>query len=135
MSWNVYLEEVHVRTACDMCGQPLPEPKQYTTEIDYWNYTHNTSRMVYAALGKSGITLRGDESWWQHLDGMSGEQGRRYLASIINQLLMEPEFFRKMEPANAWGSYDGLLRVLVRMRDVQQQYQQEGITTEWRANG
>jgi hypothetical protein len=81
-----------------------------------WNYTHNTSPMIYAVLEEAGGELHGSVSWWQHLNGMSGSDGAALLHEIIVRLEADPERFTAMNPENGWGSYDGLVRVLREMR-------------------
>jgi len=78
-----------------------------------WNYTHNTSRMIYAALGG-----RKDSAWYATLDGTSGSGGADYLHQIIVGLEADPEKFRALNPENGWGDYDSLLEVLHEMRSA-----------------
>lgn len=87
-------------------------------EMGDWNYTHNTSRMIYDVLGGR------EGPWYATLDGASGEEGGVYLNRIITGLEAEPEKFRAMNPENKWGSYDTLLPVLREMR---------AMSTEWPA--
>jgi hypothetical protein len=103
-----------------------------------WNYTHNTSPMIYAVLEDAGIELPastrpcsllvdgewvsypngyGSISWWEHLDGMSGPEGAAYLDAIIRGLGADRERFVAMNPANGWGDYDNLVKMLSSMRD------------------
>ena len=106
------------------------------TEGD-WNFTHNTSCMIYAvlkdALGElppdpeeSGTTVR----WWEHLNGMSGPEGAAYLHAIITGLEADPDRFRAMNPENGWGNYDDLVKVLRDMRDRVPEW-----PTTWSASG
>ena len=74
-----------------------------------WNYTHNTSRMVYAIL-------RRRETWWGRLNGMTGLEAQAYLGRIIDSLAADPDKFRAMNPENGWGDYDSFLNVLMEMR-------------------
>jgi hypothetical protein len=83
-----------------------------------WNYTHNTSCMIYAVLTDAGIELAEKEAWWQRLSGMPGPMGAQFLTVIIDGLEGQPERFRAMNPPNGWGSYDGLLATLIEMRDA-----------------
>lgn len=122
------------------------------TEGD-WNYTHNTSRMIYAVLEDAGIVLpadtrpcqwldrekgqwhyapngHGSVPWWDHLDGMSGPDGAAYLHLIIRGLEADPERFRAMNPPNGWGDYEGLLKILTEMRDRVPEW-----PTTWGASG
>lgn len=116
-----------------------------------WNWTHNTSRMIYAVLEDAGIKLppstrscsrlengewvrypngHGTIAWWEHLDGMGGVEGVAYLRVIITGLEADPDRFRAMNPENGWGSYDGLLGVLRDMHDAVPDW-----PTTWRASG
>lgn len=104
-----------------------------------WNYTHNTNRMMNAALDDTGyerppnthavIALdddgewrnypngKGQQSWWRILDGMDGPAGAAFLDRIIRQLEADPAKYKAMNPENGWGSYLTLLPVLREMRD------------------
>jgi hypothetical protein len=90
-----------------------------------WNYTHNTSPMIYAVLEDNGYDLPHDDSrpgrtiaWWQHLRGMSGPDGAAFLDSIIRGLEADPERFRAMNPDNGWGDFDSFVKVLTEMRNA-----------------
>jgi hypothetical protein len=77
--------------------------------------------MIHQAIEDAGIPLAAEDRWWQHLNGMSGTEGRDYLAAIIAQLEADPERYRAMNPTNGWGCYDGpdgVLGVLRKMRDI-----------------
>jgi hypothetical protein len=118
-----------------------------------WNYTHNTSGMIYAALNDAGIELpastrpcrwldretgtwhdapegHGTIAWWEHLDGMPGPEGAAFLDQIIQRLQGNPALFRAMNPPNGWGNYDDLLTVLTAMRDRVPEW-----PTTWRTFG
>lgn len=117
-----------------------------------WNYTHNTSRMIYAVLEDAGIELaaetrpcvwfdedgighdapegHGTIAWYDHLNGMEGPQGAAFLHTIIRGLEADPARFRAMNPDNGWGDYDGLLKVLTDMRNAVPEW-----PTTWHANG
>lgn len=93
-----------------------------------WNYTHNTNRMIAAALEDHAHLVTppcggslGDiigPAWWDRLEGASAYEGREYLSSIIESLESDPEKYRGMNPENGWGSYDGVLATLREMRDA-----------------
>ena len=76
-----------------------------------WNYTHNTSRMANAVLFDAEFP----ETWWKHLDGMTGADGAALLDRIIRGLEADPARFRAMNPENGWGDYDSFLGVLREM--------------------
>lgn len=120
MSWDATLYAVTEVKDCTECGHELDKPRREESEIEWFNYTHNVAPMIYQALEGAGITLEDGESWWQRLSGMSGAEGRDYLAAIITRLEADPGRFRAMNPPNGWGCYDGphgVLGVLRKMRD------------------
>lgn len=100
MSWDADL-------LCDTCR----------SELGGWNYTHNTSTMIYKALAAAGVERDGNEPWWLRLDGMSARDGAAYLSTIIAELEADPVGYTAMSPANGWGNYRGLLGELRAMRD------------------
>ena len=93
-----------------------------------WNYTHNTNRMIAAALkdhagadvppcgGSLGDII--GPAWWYKLQGLDADEGRNYLSLIIESLESDPMKYRAMNPENGWGSYDSLLETLREMRDA-----------------
>jgi hypothetical protein len=81
-----------------------------------WNYTHNTTPMIYQVLEEAGVALAEREPWYQRLNGMTGREARDYLQVIVGGLEADPARFRAMNPPNGWGSYDDLLQVLREMR-------------------
>jgi hypothetical protein len=134
MSWDATLYAVTEVRNCTECGHELDKPRREESVIDDWNYTSNVSPMIYRALEGAGIALDTEEGWWQHLSGMSGPEGRDYLAAIIAQLEAGPERFRAMNPPNGWGCYDGphgVLGVLRKMRDAVP----EGEASAWHVSG
>jgi hypothetical protein len=134
VSWDAALYSVTEVTHCPECGHGLDKPRRDESEIEWFNYTHNISPMIYRALEGAGIALEADETWWQHLSGMSGTEGRDYLAAIIGQLEADPERFRAMNPPNGWGCYDGrdgVLGVLRKMRDAVP----DGEASTWHVSG
>lgn len=108
-------------------------------EEGWWNYTHNTSRMVYPVLEDAGIDLGSEtrpdgsmraRTWWRHLDGMSGPEGAAFLNVIVSGLRADPARFVAMNPSNGWGDYDTFVKVLEEMRDSVPEW-----PTVWDANG
>jgi hypothetical protein len=106
-----------------------------------WNYTHNCNRMIEATLGElvedtaapfwaKGDGNMGRRSWWRLLDGKSGPEGAAMLDHIIRGLTADPARFRAMNPANGWGDYDQLVKVLSDMRDAVPEW-----PTTWTASG
>lgn len=80
-----------------------------------WNYTHNTNRMIAAALDAAGQPV--DVSWWRLLDGMSGAAGAEFLNVILTELERLPLHYQSMNPDSGWGDYRSLLDVLREMRN------------------
>src|SRR2546422_1037856 len=78
-----------------------------------WNYTHNCNGMIAAAYqaasGEATEQCDGPlgpaigPAWWKRLNGASGEDGRAYLAKIIDGLEADPGKYRAMNPDNGWG--------------------------------
>ena len=105
MSWDAWLTDD--RGHCDGEG----------------NYTHNVGRMLSVAAGI-------DASWYRMLNGMTGAEGAEFIDRTIKALEAEPERFEAMNPKNGWGSYDGILTVLRKMRDAVPEW-----PTTWTACG
>lgn len=113
MSWDVYLKD---------------DRGHYEGE---WNCTHNVNRHIEAALTDIGYVLplyegnnilhaavAGDPrrvAWFDVLDGMDGPSGQKYLKDILDQLKKFPVEYKKLDPENGWGDYDGLCKVLEEM--------------------
>jgi len=74
-----------------------------------WNYTFNTSRMVYAVLEDEGYEYE-ERNWFSHLDGMTGAEGAEFLGMIIRGMEADPDRFRALNPENGWGDYDTFLK-------------------------
>lgn len=93
-----------------------------------WNYTHNTNRMIAAALedhagietpqcgGSLGPVI--GPAWWKRLENAGAAEGQAYLGLLITCLEADPAKYRAMNPENGWGDYDRLLVVLREMRDA-----------------
>ena len=108
MSWDAQLN-------CKSCQLP----------VGRWNYTHNTNAMV-----RSLDWYPYDVPWWEHLNGLEGPDGAKWLDLIITGLEADPERFRAMNPANGWGDYDTFLIVLKEMRSAVSE-----VPTVWEAHG
>lgn len=93
MSWDLSL---HAKP-CDHCGR--------SDESGSWNYTYNTSPMLRAV----GLVI-------QDLEGQTGAVCAERIADALTKLRAEPARFRRMNPPNGWGDYDGVCRVLEEVR-------------------
>lgn len=80
-----------------------PEP-----QIDGHNYTYNCGPMFRLALGGDGIN---------DLKGMPAPEASKRLAIAIARMMEAPEHFREMNPPNGWGSYEGALMFLVKIKN------------------
>lgn len=89
--------------------------QEFGPSLGDWNYTHNTSPMIYVVLRESGNEV--DGTWWNTLDGMDAPTSAKYLGLIIDGLVKDPARFRAMNPKNGWGDYDSLIQILKEMRD------------------
>lgn len=102
--------------------------------IGDWNWTHNTSTMIYAALGDLGCVNGGPNilggRWYDRLHGCDGPTGAAYLHQIITALEADPDRFTAMNPKNGWGDYEGLVKILTEMRNAVPEW-----PTRWEACG
>lgn len=92
------------------------------TVLGDWNYTHNTSKMIYDVLNRFGCVNGGPQvpggRWYDRLHGCTGPEGAAYLHEIIQALEADPDHYTTMNPANGWGSYEGLVKILTEMRNA-----------------
>lgn len=108
MSWDADL-------TCPTCGEFGPRE---------WNYTHNTSRMIYSVLYDNQDKDRptDDEGrsipWYLELHGLKGSESVELLTEIVDGLA-DPAL-DALNPENGWGNRAGLLGVLREMRDAAQ---------------
>ncbi len=99
--------------ACEHCGRD--EDVQPDVSM---NYTYNVSSMFAKAIPtkrmekdrRSGemVTVRGIRA----LDGMVGEIASHPLKAAIEAMEADPAEYKKLNPENGWGNYDGALKVL-----------------------
>jgi hypothetical protein len=82
------------------------------------NITHNLNKMAIAVKLENGKTLY-DILW------RPDEQGFKYAKEISdlldigwNILLSDPEKYKRYNPENGWGSYDGLCDFVYRYRNA-----------------
>lgn len=92
MSLDVYLEV----TACPFS----------------WNITHNLSHMAEAA-GLYGVLWRPEENGIECARDLI-----KPLSEGLRLLRSDEERFKKMNPVNAWGSYEGLVNFVARYLDA-----------------
>ena len=82
------------------------------------NITHNLGKMAEAVGLDNGLTLydvlwRPDEHELKFARDIS-----ELLDEGWNTLLSDPEYYRKFNPENGWGSYDGLCDFVYKYRNA-----------------
>jgi hypothetical protein len=82
------------------------------------NITHNLNSMAAAVVLSNGLTLY--QILWR-----PDEHGLKFARDISdlldegwNILLSDPEKYKKYDPPNGWGSYDGLCNFVYRYRNA-----------------
>lgn len=73
----------------------------YTVYED--NYTKNVSNMFRAAIEDIGL---------KRFHGMGAEFAILLINKAILKMQSDPERYKKMNPENGWGDYEGALKVL-----------------------
>jgi len=81
----------------------VSEEKYESNKIYAANITHNLNTMA-AAAGLYEALWRPDENNW-----MKASDLIEVLEAGLEKLKAEPEKFKKYEPDNGWGTYDGLV--------------------------
>lgn len=79
------------------------------TEIYKDNVTYNLSEMYYKCIDK--------EKGFKKLDGMNCKEALPIINNAIQDMLNNADEYRKLNPENGWGSYEGLLSSLQEMRN------------------
>ncbi len=79
------------------------------TEIYESNVTYNLSKMYYKCIDK--------EKGFKKLDGMNCKKALPIINNAIQDMLNNADEYRKLNPENGWGSYEGLLKTLQDMRN------------------
>lgn len=77
-------------------------------EIYEANVTYNLSDMYYKCIDK--------EQGYRKLDGMTCKNALSIINNSIADMLNNADEYRKLNPSNGWGSYEGLLAQLQQMR-------------------
>lgn len=70
----------------------------------YINYTWNCGDMFREALQVNDI--------YDDLSGKTGKKMQPILKKGIEEMQKKPTKYKKMNPKNGWGNYDGALQVL-----------------------
>ena len=88
------------------------------TSVYSANITHNLGKMAAKVELSNGATLyqvlwRPDECGWKYAKDIA-----ELLDEGWNILLSDPEKFKKFEPDNGWGSYEGLEKFVYNYRNA-----------------
>ena len=83
------------------------------------NITHNLGKMAGEVKLSNGMTLY-DVLW--RPDEQEGLKFARDISELLDEgwniLLSDPEKFKKFNPENGWGSYDGLCNFVYKYRNA-----------------
>lgn len=78
-------------------------------EIYEANITYNLAPMYYKCIDK--------EKGLKKIDNMSCKEALPIINNAITNMLNYADEYRKLNPANGWGSYEGLLAKLQELRN------------------
>lgn len=87
---------------CEECGH-----SERTGDL---NYTYNVTRMWYA--------IYPDDEGMVWIDELTGKQAEKKLQYAIDELIKYPDEFKKLNPENGWGNYDGFLKFLENLLEL-----------------
>ena len=73
------------------------------------NITYNLADMYYKCIDK--------DKGLKKLDGMNCKEALPIINNAIQDMLNNADEYRKLNPKNGWGSYEGLLSRLQEMRN------------------
>lgn len=79
------------------------------TDIYEANVTYNLSKMYYKCIDT--------EKGYKKLDGMNCKEALPIINNAIRDMLNNADEYRKLNPTNGWGSYEGLLKQMQEMRN------------------
>lgn len=103
MSLDFYLEleEIEAQCVCPCCDNI--HIRKYSPDIFHDNLTHNLGKMA-DACDLYRYLWRPDENNIEY-----AHQLITPLTLGIQRLISDPEVYKKYNPKNGWGSYDGFL--------------------------
>lgn len=91
--------------------------KQFTTdEVFHANVTHNLGLMAREA-GIYEALWRPEEKGWTHAKQLISP-----LETGLEALIADPTEFKKLNPDNGWGSYDGLVEFVKEYLEACREY-------------
>lgn len=79
---------------CDSCGNE--------NDVCWLNITYNLSEMWRVAIGREDGCLL-------EIEVMSGIDASEYVSEVVKELRANPAKYRKFNPSNGWGNYEGLV--------------------------
>lgn len=82
---------------CKCCGDL---PLQFSYADANINITYNLSRM----LNEAGFV------GWEELVKMSARKAGKHILKVLDEMSLDPEKYRAMNPKNGWGDYDSCLQ-------------------------
>jgi len=89
------------------------------TSVYSANITHNLGKMASEVKLSNGMTLY-DILW--RPDEQKGLKFAKDISELLDEgwniLLSDPEKFKKFEPDNGWGSYEGLEKFVYKYRNA-----------------
>jgi hypothetical protein len=98
VSWDLYLDPAPCAAPCSHCNQ-----EEYRK---IGNYTHNTNDMLMAIWAGA----------WSDFNGFKARDVLPKVDGAIAALRSDPSRFDAMNPSNGWGSREGLVCFLGRVR-------------------
>ena len=82
---------------------PMPAIQDAGDEVYWRNITHNLGKMASEA-GLYEALWRPEEKGW-----VKAKQLVDPIAAGLAELVSDPDRYKKLNPENGWGSYDGLV--------------------------
>ena len=90
------------------------------TEVYSGNITHNLGKMATQVVLSNGVTLY--EILWRPDECNPPYTKAKEIADLLDEgfniLLSDPEEYKKYNPENGWGSYDGLVNFVYKYRNA-----------------
>lgn len=78
---------------------------KHTERSDSFNCTYNLAAMWYEIFLTSKHMV--------HIDGMKGRESLPMLSAAMNELALNPEKFKMLNPSNGFGHYEGFVNFII----------------------
>lgn len=98
------------------------------------NYTSNVAPIMYYTAWdevKESLKDVNDCDDWKCAIQEEQDQALPALKAIISELQAHPEKYKKMNPGNDWGNYEGAIEFLDNARRVMENYSRARIRLDW----